>query len=299
MTKFDPDTFETGLLFGDSTIRSVERDLSNLIVRPVREIGSGKLNNLAAVGIKVSETGALTLDESRLQDALDDRFDEVRDLFTRQAKLSNVTTLDDLRNGQGIDDTTGDDFRVRLHDGTTFDVDVASANSVGQLLTLINSDPGNPGTLTAAISSDGFSIELIDSSVGAQDLEVTALNGSQAPFQLGIRKTVSGGGSVLRGSILNVKNDPGVGQRISERLDFITNGRDGILETRTGSLDDQIDGFNKEIDRVNTRLAGIEERLVKQFARLESFIAESQATMARISGQFDNLNAAFKSGIKK
>jgi flagellar capping protein FliD len=289
LTKFDPSTYKTGPLFADSTIRTVQRDLASLVSLPVSEIPSSNINSLQQIGVRVVSGGKLSFDESALRSAMDTKFDQVRDLFILQRRLKLDTSLQDINNGRGVQTVIGNDFQIRLRNGTTLDIDVSSNDTIGSLLSKINYATGNNGQLTASISSDGFSIVLTDSTTGSYTLKVTAQNGSLAAADLRIDKEAPSGKNVITGDLINLKNDPGVGFRISERLDFITMS-DGLIDTKTDSIDKQIEGYNKDEKKLEDMMEKERERLTKQYAALDALISQSQATMQRLQSIFGGMS---------
>ncbi len=143
----------------------------------------------------------------------------------------------------------------------------------------ITLDSAPPAALAAG---DSYKIE--------RETEVRDLGVSTAATELKIAKKLALGQNLLKGGILNLNRDPGVGSRIGERLDYITRSGDGLISTRTDTLDDTIKGFSESIEKINKRLEKEEERLVRQFTRLEQAIAESQNTMQRLQSMLQGLS---------
>jgi flagellin-like hook-associated protein FlgL len=108
------------------------------------------------------------------------------------------TSLDDFNHGLGVGVRTGStdpetglpdpskdlDFRITARDGSTFDVDLAGAETVGDVLDAINAATG--GTIAAQLARNGNGIQLVDLSGGGGDIAVEALNGSYAAGDLGL-----------------------------------------------------------------------------------------------------------------
>ncbi|OHB70223.1 MAG: hypothetical protein A2W23_10095 [Planctomycetes bacterium RBG_16_43_13] len=373
---FNTETLEKGILFTDTSIRDIQRDLANLVNLPVTEVPSGQLNTLQSIGVRIASGGKLSFDSSKLSGALNTKFSEVEQLFTMQKKLKLDTLAKDLNNGRGVTNSAGGtDFKIYLRNATTvLDINVDGVSTIGSLLNSINQAPGNGGKLAATISSDGFSIVLTDSSTptnrtleipasnstftesdfaGSYDNDffngatVTILDGSNqgevrtvkdfdkasglitleselssvltagtsykiernleaksttgvtTAADFGIQKKLALGQNQLIGNILNLKGDPGIGFRISERLDFITRpGEDGLISSRTSSIDDTIKSYDKTIDRINLQLKREEERLIKQFSALESIIAQSQTTISQLQSQLGGILAGFQTAGK-
>jgi len=118
-------------------------------------------------------------------------------------RLTEDTTLRLLNDENGVRDEFGfDDFRITQRDGSTIDVNISGALNLDDILDAINTDDDNTGDLVAQLAADGLRIELVDSSTGGSDLSVTALNDSLAASDLGLLKTVTGGGATLSGDRL-------------------------------------------------------------------------------------------------
>ncbi len=283
LTVFNPETAETGLLFTDPAVRRVRRELASLVVAPVAGLPSSDLNALAEVGFRTAADGALAFDSGAFSSALQADFEGVRNLFILQRRLDVSTPLGDLNNGLGVGDAAGDDFTVTTQDGSTFAVDIAGASTVGAVLLRINAAPGNGGRVTAGISADGFSIELLDLTTGPTPFSVQNVGNATAATRLKIAKTLPAGQNVLRGDIIGLQGDPGAAARLSERLDFVTRSGDGLLPRRADSLDESVEDLQESIRAIEERAKALEESLIRRFSRLETVIARSQSTSQRLS----------------
>jgi flagellar hook-associated protein 2 len=77
----------SGVLIGDSTLRSISRRMRGLMGDSVAGITSG-YNTLAGIGITADYSGKFEVDDDTLTDALDDNFDDVITLFTADSGSS-------------------------------------------------------------------------------------------------------------------------------------------------------------------------------------------------------------------
>ena len=129
-------------------------------------------SRLAGVDFSIGENGGTT----------------AADLGVRS--LTSDVFLSDLNYGRGIETKTGTDFTIRRKDGVAIDIDVDGAQTLGDVIDLINNHPLNlaPATrVDARLSSSGNGIELFDGNVGgASTLEVEATFGSNAAIDLGL-----------------------------------------------------------------------------------------------------------------
>jgi len=112
----------------------------------------------------------------------------------------NTTLLKTLNGGSGVGSVAGDDFQIQQRDGTTFNVDISGAQTVQDVINLINSATGNTAVV-ASLDREGNGILLTDFSGGTGNLTVNSLNSSPAASDLGILKSISS--NTLEGDDLN------------------------------------------------------------------------------------------------
>lgn len=78
LSSYDASTKTAGILLGDTTLTSVQRQISGLLGS---KVPNNSIGSLASLGITRSATGTLTLDSDRLKAALGSTPDAVKDLF--------------------------------------------------------------------------------------------------------------------------------------------------------------------------------------------------------------------------
>jgi flagellin-like hook-associated protein FlgL len=124
--------------------------------------------------------------------------------------FDSETQLSEFNNGRGVDILSGSvdpvtglpdpdrdlDFQVTLGDGRSFDVDLAGALSVGDVIQAIDDAAAaagiaTPGEFRVGLASDGNGIQLDDLTGGGGNIEVSSLNNSSAASQLGIQGSAS------------------------------------------------------------------------------------------------------------
>jgi flagellar hook-associated protein 2 len=116
--------------------------------------------------------------------------------------LGAKTLLDQTNDGRGVRRASGAaDFRITARDGTTFDITLGAARSIGDVLTAINTAGGTK--VHADVPPGGNGIRLTDSTGAAGAFSVTALNGSNAAVDLGIQSSTNSpvitGDSIIAG----------------------------------------------------------------------------------------------------
>lgn len=105
--------------------------------------------------------------------------------------LSADTELSALNDGNGVQLRTGNDLAVTLADGTTLNIDLGAADTVGDVLTAINA--ANPAKLSAAIGTDGNRLKLTDLTAGANPFAVANVGDGTAAKDLGLTTTAAAG----------------------------------------------------------------------------------------------------------
>jgi flagellar hook-associated protein 2 len=88
MTSYNADTKTGGLLQGDSSVRSIQTQLRRQLSATVEGLG-GDLTNLTQVGITFDKDGSLTVDSTKLSDAMTNNFDDIGGLFAAMGSASD------------------------------------------------------------------------------------------------------------------------------------------------------------------------------------------------------------------
>jgi flagellin-like hook-associated protein FlgL len=104
--------------------------------------------------------------------------------------LTISTLLSSLNFGRGVQQTAGTDFVIERRDGTRLEIDLAGAETIGDVLNLINNHPqnANPATrVVAQLVPTGNGIQLVnDDPTGTSPLRVLRVPQSQAAEDLGL-----------------------------------------------------------------------------------------------------------------
>ena len=89
LTRYDPETGESGTLIGDSLVRSIKGRVQGILVQQVSGL-DGKYRSLADLGIRTQSDGTLSIDSSKLTSALDEDPDAVARVFAASAVASDT-----------------------------------------------------------------------------------------------------------------------------------------------------------------------------------------------------------------
>jgi len=198
--------------------------------------------------------------------------------------LDGTTKLSEFNDGLGVSILSGQinpqtgqpdpamdrDFRVTLKDGQTFDVDLAGATTVQDVLDAMDAAAADaginvPAEFQAGLAADGNGITLTDGTAGAPGAltTVTALNGSSAAKDLGILGETDG--ATLTGDDrATVAVDSVFSHLIALRDALNANDQTGI-SLATSKLDADIDRLTLVRGEVGAR----SQRIVKTMHREE------------------------------
>lgn len=104
--------------------------------------------------------------------------------------LNRATALDSLNYGRGIRTADGADILIRRNDGTELEIDVSDAQTLGDVIDLINNHPDNQDPSTAVVAdlaAFGNGIELTDDNpTGTETLTISRGGSSFAVWDLGL-----------------------------------------------------------------------------------------------------------------
>ncbi len=99
LTAYDPETKKAGALQGDPTAQSMQAQLRRMLSGQITGL-SGSLSNLGQVGISFAKDGTLSLDDAKLNKAIESNFADIAGLFTAIGKASdpNVSFVSSTNN---------------------------------------------------------------------------------------------------------------------------------------------------------------------------------------------------------
>jgi flagellar hook-associated protein 2 len=133
-----------GVLFGDTTLRSVKSNLTKNVVNPVWGVSS-QISTLGLAGINLDNQGKLSVNESKLTGYLEANFEDIKKLFIAEG-TSSISNLSYITHG------------VKTNPGT-YVVDITQAASTGvDVAGTINGEAAI-GSGTSLTGAPGTSIE--------------------------------------------------------------------------------------------------------------------------------------------
>lgn len=218
------------------TVQDLINTLNNagvFVLAKINDAGTGidVFNRVSGVELRIGENNGTT----------------AADLGIRT--FDAATKLDELNFGLGVVKMDGqDDFQIIAKDGNTVDVNIDSAQTVGDVIDLINTAATTAGVnITASFTTTGNGIRIQDATGGGGNLIVGLLNLSQAAMDLGIKTTVLNGGSELIGEDVNPKRTDGI-------IDALVDLEKALRDDNTQGITfagERIDTLRNEVIRVH------------------------------------------------
>ncbi len=183
--------------------------------------------------------------------------------------LYGGTALAGLNDGAGIETVEGTDLRIVTADDTAFEVDLDGAETLQDVIDLINAAAG--GAVTATLAGTGNGLQLTDHTTGAGALRVERANLSPALDGLGLDVEAVGG--VLTGRDVNP---------IRTNSAFTA-----LLELREALLSDdrsQISWAGQRLESTLKQMQEVQGRLASHFQAMEAraTLAENENTGAQV-----------------
>jgi len=179
-SKFDSDTFDGGVFFGDSVVQQVESQIGDMVFTQVPGL-STQYNNLASLGLSFNDNDQLELNETTLSKALDTDPTAVAAVFkaTGKGSTDSITFVSNTSKtiASGTSNYTLNISQVATQGSYTAEVGQTDASTASERLTFNGTAFGNTdytvyldtgNTLTATINK-------INSDSKLKDL-VTAVN---------------------------------------------------------------------------------------------------------------------------
>ncbi len=248
-----------GLLAGTSVLSEIRSKLSNAIGGAV-EGSDPTFNSLAEIGITIQGqtdvanpllANTLTIDETKLDEALLNQADAVRELFAF-----------------GLSSSSSDVLLVGFNDRTSFAEGGYSLNVAYENGAIVSANiGGNP---------DGSD----DGSVKVDGRRLTVTSGGAEGLQLLYNGDASASGIQIDVSV-------GVGAQIQAAASRLLDSESGTIGGQMDTYTSQNERAQTRVERLEERLERQRENLLERFAAMESALASMDTLLESIRGQID------------
>ncbi len=205
--------------------------------------------------------------------------------------LTALTSLSDLNHGLGVSPIGGGttDFVIDRPDGSQLSISLTGAQTVGDVLNLINNDPNNQNPanqITAQLSTTGNGIELTTANSGGGTFQVVTQNSSQAAQQLGLipsgsttsaPATVAGGTATITGSDPNPLEVSGVFNTLVRLQQALTTDNQPEIQRTTALLTQD----SSRVSTAQSELGVREQTLSSSLTNLQNNSTTLQAQLSQ------------------
>ncbi|MCB2198211.1 flagellar filament capping protein FliD [bacterium] len=239
---YDAETETRGILLDDSQVRVVRSRLTDVVINEIPGlVSTATYKSLGDIGIDIGNNGTLTIDESELQDALEEDAEAVANLFAK----STSSTTSSLELLAYTEESEGGSYEVEVSWLSSGSIDKTASNTIGGYAATVENE-------TVLVGKAGTEVEGIR-----------------------IQFTYPGGGA---GSTTGtIRFGAGVGVQVDGKVEVLTDSIDGLITNVTDSYQSQIDSLNDSIDSYEIRLEQKRESLVRQFLAMETAVSQARS----------------------
>ena len=220
--------------------------------------------------------------------------------------LTRGTLLAELNYGLGVQTGDGAEFAIRRRDGVTFDVDISSAITLGDVLDLINNHPDNVGNpVVARLPDFGNGIELYDANAaGAEELAVLRRAGAAA-WDLGLiprGQTQATAAERLCGSDPNPQETKSVFNTLLRLIDGLADDDLAKIERAAGMLEEdyaQLSLVRADLGTRSRTLEVIRERADTEDVEIRASLSgEIDADMVEVISELAARQATLQASLQ-
>lgn len=201
LTAFDAETGQAAALQGDFTARTVINQLRTAISGSAEGF-NGPFSSLAEIGITTTQSGTLTVNNSRIAEAFDEGFDSIRGVFAELGSIDDATIS---VNGVGSETAVGE-YGVTITQLATQGQLTGAAITAPTTLSPLTVD-GDNDTLSLIVDGVTASVSLVNGDYeSGEELAAalqSAINGAEALSDEGITVTVG----FTAGNELEIRSD--------------------------------------------------------------------------------------------
>jgi flagellar hook-associated protein 2 len=241
---------KSGDLAGDSTVRSIVSQINGMFHQQFDELNS-VYTSFNMIGLKTNtQSGELEVDNDMFDKAINDRFDEVVNLFITLGTSDNNNIVLGTQNKDTqagvytLEEVDANTFRAQRSGDTTW---YTSEVRTGDIISFGN------GPLT------GLSLTAPAGSIGA---------GNSATFTF----------------------SKGLSSIISDAIDNLNDSSEGMVKLRTESWQRSMDRSDDKIAQLEDRIENYRLRLVKQFSAMEQTLSQMQSQSTNMLNALSSLS---------
>lgn len=266
-TSYDRENDAAGTLHGMSEITGIKRKLQNLF-----ESTNSDGKSLQSFGFSFTEKGVLSVDESKLKDAINKDYEGFKSFFTNSTEYKNAGVFGTNK----INETLKNDISGKLKiNGKEIKIELKNSNNAvknaNELVRLIN-DADIPN-VKARLADNGV-LQLIGTS--GKDIEISKDSSADLLKALGLTAGTTPGSSTKKKGFFDKLGDIVTGLI----------GKEGTLTNLTTSLKDKAKITKSQKERVQATLD-------KKYAMMQKQFSTIAVQMNALENSFNSLKNTF------
>lgn len=301
-----------GPLFGDALLTTALSQVTQAVTAAVDGLPAS-INSVFQVGVKAAARGTLSVDGTVLQDALTNRYDDVRNVFlrtTNAARGAAVTASSSAAGYDAGDAVNGEidsaDFGPGAGEGwmddtpgvypDTLTLRFASPRTLVKAVLRTVDGPGQTAATTglrdydlqalrlggdAAVASDWLTMASVRNNV--QGVRANFFTTVTERLRLKILATNAADGR-SRVVELEAHESSGAASRTGALIESLTDATDGLFAQAHAKTADQITQIGARIDAANARVD-------REMTRLETQFRQMEKALSQLQGMSQSLNA--------
>lgn len=266
-TSYDRENDVAGTLNGMSEITGIKRKLQNLF-----ESTNSDGKSLQSFGFSFTEKGVLSVDESKLKDAINKDYEGFKSFFTNSTEYKNAGVFGKVEINQKLDDISNAKLKIN---GKEITINLKNSNNAvknaNELVKLIN-DADIPN-VKARLADNGV-LQLIGTS--GKDIEISKDSNADLLKALGLVAGTTPGSST---------NKKGFFDKLGDIVTGLI-GKEGTLTNLTTSLKDKAKITKSQKDKVQATLD-------KKYAMMQKQFSTIAVQMNALENSFNSLKNTF------
>ena len=266
-TSYDRENDVAGTLNGMSEITGIKRKLQNLF-----ESTNSDGKSLQSFGFSFTEKGVLSVDESKLKDAINKDYEGFKSFFTNSTEYKNAGVFGKEKINQKLDDISNAKLKIN---GKEITINLKNNNNAvknaNELVRLIN-DADIPN-VKARLADNGV-LQLIGT--GGKDIEISKDSSDELLKKLGLEAGTTPGSSTKKKGFFDKLGDIVTGLI----------GKEGTLTNLTTSLKDKAKITKSQKDKVQATLD-------KKYAMMQKQFSTIAVQMNALENSFNSLKNTF------
>ena len=275
VASYDTETQQAGILLGDSSILSVDRELSGVLFRSISTLPSQLLDSLNG-GSGVASGSIQITDRSGATATIDlsgeETLHDVIDVINRNRDIQVEVSINSAGTGLVIEDESGGlgTLTIAEMDGGTTAADLG----------ILGSTTRNQFQGTAIAEAEFISMAQLGIGINPDG----TLSFDAAAFQEALDENTAGIEAFFT-------QQGGFADQMTAATDRLTDRRTGALTTQVTALEETIDDYNESIESIEARVLLEEASLRAQFTAMEQALAQLQSQGEYLDSQFASLSS--------